>query len=288
MAGSQPTLDLQGQRYGRWTALERRPGKGTQGPRWLCRCDCGIEKWVAQPTLRNGQSTSCGCFREEIRPTLSKPLMDLQGLWFGRWTVTAEYRKAEPPNRQPMVLCRCKCGTEKWVAACSLRNGTSRSCGCLHSESSSARFKTHGQSGTLVYAVWRAMRERCFDTEHPSWLTYGGRGIGVCDRWLKFENFIADMGPRPPGGTIERINNDGWYEPSNCRWATRKEQARNFSRNRLIEYDGRTQCLLDWANERRIKRTTLERRLDVCGWTLAEALGFAAPPRRQGQHRKAA
>jgi hypothetical protein len=130
--------------------------------------------------------------------------------------------------------------------------------------------------------VWRAMIRRCFDTECPEWHWYGSRGIGVCDRWMKFENFIADMGERPPRHSIDRINNDGWYEPGNCRWATMKEQTRNFRRNRMIEYDGRRMCLADWTADRGLGRGTIHSRL-LSGWTVGQALGFEPEPSSRQQ-----
>lgn len=126
--------------------------------------------------------------------------------------------------------------------------------------------------------TWQQMRRRCQNPTHPRYADYGGRGIGVCERWASFENFLADMGRRPsPTHTLDRINNDGNYEPSNCRWATKREQTLNSRHARMIEFNGRTQCMTDWAAEIGLKTTTLWQRLNL-GWPVERAL--TEPKRR--------
>ena len=117
------------------------------------------------------------------------------------------------------------------------------------------------------------MVARCVNRNIPSWENYGGRGITICDRWLKFEDFLADMGPKPSNGySIDRIDVNGNYEPGNCRWATIHEQSRNKRTNRFIEWNGRTQIVSDWAKELGMSTSLLEARLGRLGWPLDKAM----------------
>ena len=132
---------------------------------------------------------------------------------------------------------------------------------------------THGFADTPIYRSWQSMKRRCYKITARRYKDYGGRGIRVCKHWMKFENFLRDMGPKPTGMTLERIDNNKGYYPSNCKWASYKEQARNRRRKtRLITFKGRTQCLLDWAAEVGIKPTTLYARLFLHKWPISEAM----------------
>jgi len=153
--------------------------------------------------------------------------VDMTGRTCGRWTVTGP-----GPSRagDAYWMCRCACGVERAVVGKDLRRGGSVSCGCYQAEAVSAALTTHGQSQhSPEYQAWRSMLGRCLQKRRGSYPNYGGRGITVCDEWkLSFEAFISHIGPRPsPGHSVDRINNDGNYEPSNVRWATRSQQQQN-------------------------------------------------------------
>ena len=141
-----------------------------------------------------------------------------------------------PSKRVRCWECLCDCGQATVVLQSSLRNGLTMSCGCQQREGARQRFTTHGMSGTSEYHIWEAMIERCGNPNHAAYAAYGGRGIRVCEAWrTDFAAFFRAMGPRPPGLTLERIDNDGHYEPGNVRWATRREQMQNRRGLHLVD-----------------------------------------------------
>jgi len=154
-------------------------------------------------------------------PINIKRVIDLTNKKFGRWTVI----KMVGRNKQGKImwLCQCSCGTNREVVGGDLKNGKSTSCGCLRIES----ITTHSLYGTPTYKTWADMTQRCNNVNHYNYSDYGGRGIKVCKRWLKFENFFADMGIKPEGLTIERIDNNKGYYKENCCWASMLDQSKN-------------------------------------------------------------
>ena len=159
----------------------------------------------------------------------------LHGQRFGRLIVEDHVGKTNKGHS--LWRCLCMCGQHITVQRTALLWGFSKSCGCLRREATRNRFTTHGQTGTFEHRVWKEMRKRCFNPKSSIWKYYGGRGISICARWSSFENFLADMGISPSlTHSIDRINPNGNYEPTNCRWATKKEQANN-RRNSLILKD---------------------------------------------------
>jgi hypothetical protein len=149
-------------------------------------------------------------------------------------------------------LMKCKCGKEHISSLEALRSGDAKSCGCLKIEKfvnylKTRNYKKHGMSHSREYQSWHAMMDRCRNPNRINYNKYGGVGIGVCERWYDFRNFYKDMGSRPEGTSIDRIDNNGNYEPNNCRWATTKQQNNNLSNNVIIFYQGETMCASDWS-----------------------------------------
>jgi hypothetical protein len=200
---------------------------------------------------------------------------------YGRWTVI-EADMAASTSKHLKWRCRCACGVERSVWGDALRSAASTSCGCYNrervSEVTSARNFKHGLSTTPEYASWQHMVNRCQNPKTDCFENYGGRGITVCDRWAtSFENFRADMGPRPSlAHTLDRIDNEKGYSPDNCRWATRRVQLCNRRNARLVSIGGETKTITEWAESLGISRNTLTYRLDVMRLTPVEALGVTA------------
>jgi hypothetical protein len=173
------------------------------------------------------------------------------------------------------IHCQCDCGRSLTVRLSNLCTGHTSSCGCLRKEVTVERSTIHGYARRgnhePTYECWSGMLKRCMNPKDKSWPDYGGRGITVCEQWLSFENFLADMGERPIGRSIDRKDVNGPYCKANCSWATRKEQNRNTRRNRFLTLNGRTQTLAAWAEELDISHTSILARLKR-GWSLAEAL----------------
>jgi len=206
-----------------------------------------------------------------LKPT-HKNFRDLEGQTFGRLTVI-HFAGRKGTRNQPHWMCRCECSTVRLIMTELLLSGHSKSCGCLRYERVAIKNSTHGMSRTPEYKIWRNMLTRCLNEDDPHYVYYGKRGITVCDSWRTFENFYADMGDRPtPTHSIDRINNDGNYEPSNCRWATKREQANNRRVTKIITFKGQSKSVSDWAREVNLEPSTLMTRLGKYGWTIEKAL----------------
>lgn len=215
----------------------------------------------------------------QIQPITNKQIRDLTGQRFGRLLVlgfVGSIDVGDRPQRKTQWLCQCACGNHTIVTGGNLTTGTSNSCGCYKNERSSEngkRNKTHGMKGTPEYSAWRSMLDRCYCPKMDSFDRYGGRGIKVCERWHKFENFFADMGYRPTHGhSLDRIDNSGNYELGNCRWATLVEQQNNRDCNRRFTHNGETHTVAEWSRIVNINYYTLYTRLCESGWTVKNAL----------------
>lgn len=202
---------------------------------------------------------------------------DMTGLRFGRLLVISRAGSTSRGNAR--WNCVCDCGNHTNSIGFTLRNGTSRSCGCLSIDMSREKLTIHAMTGTTEYRTWGSMIQRCTNQNNTKYHIYGGRGITVCDRWRMFANFYEDMGPKPSRAhSIERRDRDGNYEPSNCHWATFQEQNKNTSRSRLVYYKGAARSLTEAV--RMAGHITsfpaAKRRIDK-GWSVDDAV--ETPPK---------
>ena len=176
--------------------------------------------------------------------------------------------------------CTCDCGeTQVYARSTDLRRGDSQSCGCATGALIAAANTVHGMSRTRVYKVWRAMHDRCYNSNNANYYLYGGRGIRVCKRWFSFDTFRTDMGERGPGLSLERRNNDGMYSPQNCHWATHTEQGNNKRTNVRIQVGGRVQTIAQWARETEQPPLRIWQRLSR-GWSAERAVSTPVQPKR--------
>lgn len=194
---------------------------------------------------------------------------------FGELFVVREDGKLGP---HLAYLCQCSCGNQITVRGYSLRSGNTTSCGCVHKAMIGKLNFKHGMKDSREYSSWQMMNDRCHNPQSKSWDRYGGRGITICEAWKDFNQFYADMGPRPEGHTLERIDNALGYSSDNCRWATVSEQNRNTRRTRLVEINGVTKCVTDWCEHLGINKRTVINRINRGHWPIDKALH--TPPRK--------
>lgn len=199
--------------------------------------------------------------------------LDLQGQRFARLFVVSRAENSSLGCTRWHAVCDC--GERVVVTGSKLRSGHTRSCGCLHRDEARGRqCRPTSEAKTAEYRSWKAMRARCANPKNNRYRLYGARGIGVCARWLaSYDDFLRDMGRKPsPSHTLDRLNVNGDYEPSNCRWATPREQANNARFNHVLEHVGRRLSIADWARETGIPASTLHARISRHGWSVARAL----------------
>ena len=192
---------------------------------------------------------------EALITPIKDTIIDLTGQVFTRWTVIrrAEYQAGKHTH----WLCKCSCGAERVIDSVCLRNGTSRSCGCLMKEENTI----HRLNDSRVQTIWENMLQRCYNEEAPNYHNYGGRGIYVCDRWrYSLKNFFDDMGFPEEGLSLDRIDTNGPYSPENCRWATDSEQCRNSRQSRRWHINGvMYETALDAANALGVSKSTIRK-----------------------------
>ncbi len=226
-----------GTRFGKWTILEDL-GYLNGSRKFRCKCECGSEKIVCYSHLKSGKSKSCGKCNEKYIQI---------GSIFGKWTVIdIEEHASHGTHRK--ALCLCECGTVRWLPFFKLLEGKTKSCGC---------WRNHAKDYPRLYSIYKHMIGRCYSPTDAKYKDYGERGVKVCDEWKKshgFDNFAEwafKMGYKEQCSygecTIDRIDVNGDYEPSNCRWTNLKTQANNKRNNIRLEYDGENHTIAEWA-----------------------------------------
>jgi len=243
-----------GQNFGKWTTIKTIRHKRDSGKyitKWIAKCECGNICSVNGYDLNKGKTTQC---RECCR---SMP-KNLLGKVFGEWTVLYE---GEKKNGKTYWICRCSCGNEVNVCSASLLNGVSTRClKCYQKTMPIHGYKCKDNKHPL-YDIWMGMLARCEHENNNSYKNYGNRGITVCERWHSLENFTEDVGSRPDGYSIDRIDNNKGYYKENCKWANQIEQMRNTRRTVFLTYNNETRCLTEWAEFFKIKADTLRKYL---------------------------
>ena len=266
--------DITGQRFGKLVALRPLYSNKQQSMVWECQCDCGKKCNAPVASIVFGNIKSCGCGKTDA---VHRRLDDLTGKRFGKLTVI-EY--AYTKNKARHWKCLCDCGNYSYPVSNSLSMGHTKSCGCLNYEPTST---THGLSKkSALYFVWKELRHRCSNKNHKSYANYGGRGIRVCKEWENFKVFYdwaIENGYKEEtleNGknklTIDRIDVNGNYEPTNCRFITNKEQARNKRNNVKVIYNGEEELLFDLCERFNIDYSLVYNRVKVYKWDIEKAL----------------
>jgi len=235
-----------------------------------CACGCGATTWEGKQYVRgHHMRTPEARKRIALAKSHEAPPRDLTGQRFHKLTVLSWASWRQYSNgRESLWLCQCDCGKQPIVPQRNLVGGNTKSCGCIIGQHK----RIHGASETPEFRIWGSMHSRCENPRHPSYPDYGGRGINVCERWSDFTAFREDMGLRPfPDAQIERVDNDGNYEPANCRWATRVEQGNNRRSSRFLTINGETKTLAQWEHVAGLRQGSISQRLRA-GWAPEDVL----------------
>ena len=246
-------IDLTGKRFGKLTVISKNAVRRTKGGQrittWLCQCDCGNTTIVDGQKLRRGHTTSCGC---NVHENSSKK-KDIVGQKFGRLTVVSYVPIYEREKKERQWLCRCECGNYIQANGTKLRHGHTRSCGCLLKDRIKEVCGKYVHTDKTMYMKYRGVYQRCYDESFKKYGNYGGRGIKMCSEWADkgsgfdaFYEWAMENGYRPDL-TLDRIDVNGNYEPSNCRWITNQEQQNNKRTNVFLTYNGETHTMTEWA-----------------------------------------
>lgn len=262
-------MDLTGQRFNKLFVIVKEKEKRKGIIQWKCVCDCGNEKITSTVNLRSGKTKSCGCLKKESMSKVGKGNKgktdkSIIGKRFGKLIVLDTYKKNGENGY--ITICKCDCGNIKHIRKAPIMEGTTKSCGCLSF--------SHKMSKTLPYKLWRGIKNRIYNSNLKEFKNYGGRGIGMCEEWRnsfeKFYDYIMKIGYKK-GLQIDRIDNDGNYEPGNIRFVTLKENCNNRRSNVNITYRGVTKNIMEWSIILGIKYMTLRARLLKYNWSVEKA-----------------
>lgn len=271
-------IDLTGKKYYKLTVISRCDNhiqpNGKPVTMWECRCDCGNFLKVSSASLIHGRTKSCGCYN--IQRIKERKLNNLCGKKFGRLTVIRQSDNHTYPCGNSSVTweCKCDCGNLVTVLSRSLTKGATLSCGCYHKELAKKQKTIHGKHNTRLYRIWYKMHDRCYNIKSSAYKNYGNRGIIICDKWkndfMSFYEWAMNNGYSDEL-TIDRINVNGNYEPSNCRWVNRKFQANNRRNNNIITYNNESLTISEWADKINMNRSTFANRLSS-GWNVEKSI----------------
>lgn len=264
-------IDRTGQKFNRLTFVKYEGNR-----KWLFSCDCGNAIVTSGTRVATNLTKSCGCYDIDLkrsrRAEKNPNFIDLKGKSFFRLTAL-EY------IGNSIWKFGCSCGNFVEKQGHVVNAGKIKSCGCYSAELLKKGRPKHGYGSSRnrprIYNIWSKMKARCLNPSDPNYNNYGGRGISICNEWLVFENFLNDMGEPSAKVSIDRINNNEGYCKSNCRWATPKEQTRNYRRNRLFTYKGKTMCVTDWSIKVGLKPSVVYQRINTYKWTVEQALGLS-------------
>lgn len=243
--------ELIGKRFGKLTVVAREASKNGKA-KWLCQCDCGGTTITDSNHLISGHTQSCGCIGIERIKNLNKGkslTYDLTGDRYGKLTVIS-FSHYSDDKKRTFWKCKCDCGCEVIARADQLKNGHTKTCGCFYNKEIITLIKRYGKSAERIYNIFHGMKQRCYNPNSTEYKNYGGRGISICDDWMNApQDFITWSLENGYEDTlsIDRIDNNGNYEPSNCRWTTVIQQANNTRRNIYIKFHGETKTLAEWS-----------------------------------------
>lgn len=250
------SLELKGFKVGRLSVIDNTDGISSNGSKlWRCICECGKECIYAANVLNSGRITQCWECGLKYKSRKGAIPLDLTNCRFSK--LLALYRtNNKSPDGSFIWMCRCDCGSNVEVASTILRKGYKNMCDVCRIENIRLGKISHNMSTTNTYKSWIGMKDRVTNKNHIHYKNYGGRGITIYEKWINsFENFYKDVGDRPSlKHTLDRIDNDGNYEPGNVKWSTKKEQMRNRRNTIFLSYEGVVKSIDDWCEQLNIKK----------------------------------